>query len=348
MSGLLTVRSLLQKRCVSSLLIVGCALLYGLLTRLLFGVPWLKAHYEIVSLTYLILVPSGFGALTTWLGFRYAARTRFWATFAPCLVAMLGMVLALITKLEALLCVVVAAPVMLPAAMAGGLLMQWLLKRRSGRLEVSLLALLPLAVAPLEQLWRQPTAVVQIDDTIDIAAAPEIIWPEIVSVREISRTELPSQVIYWLDFPRPVSAEIDREGVGARRHAKFEREVSFFEEVTEWVDRRSLAFTIVADPEFIPHTAFDQHIIVGGRFYDVLDGRYVIEPLATGCRLHLSSRHRLSTPFNSYAGWWSEWVMRQIQGSILSVIKNRAEAAQQAAPVASSTKIPEKSGVSVQ
>ncbi len=38
-----------------------------------------------------------------------------------------------------------------------------------------------------------------------------------------------------------------------------------------------------------------------------------------------SVSHRLSTPLNAYAGWWSEWVMRQIQGSILVVIRNRCE-----------------------
>jgi hypothetical protein len=102
--------------------------------------------------------------------------------------------------------------------------------------------------------------------------------------------------------------------------------VSFFEVVTEWQPAKKLSFTIKADPDFVPHTAFDEHIIVGGRFYDVLDGTYEIEPTSDGaCTLHLSSTHRLSTPFNWYAGWWSEWVMSQIQGSILEVIRKRCE-----------------------
>ena len=96
--------------------------------------------------------------------------------------------------------------------------------------------------------------------------------------------------------------------------------------MTLWEPERKLSFTIKADPEFIPHTAFDEHIIVGGRFYDVLDGTYEIEELSKGvCVLNLSSTHRLSTRFNWYAGWWSEWVMNQIQGSILEVIRKRCE-----------------------
>ncbi len=54
---------------------------------------------------------------------------------------------------------------------------------------------------------------------------------------------------------------------------------------------------------------------------------YEIERLGPNrCRLHLTSNHRLSTRFNAYAAWWSEKIMAQIQGSILEVIRIRAEA----------------------
>jgi len=55
-------------------------------------------------------------------------------------------------------------------------------------------------------------------------------------------------------------------------------------------------------------------------------GESEIVPRGDGASvLHLSSTHRLSTRFNWYAGWWSEWVMNQIQGSILEVIRKRCE-----------------------
>jgi hypothetical protein len=58
----------------------------------------------------------------------------------------------------------------------------------------------------------------------------------------------------------------------------------------------------------------------------VLEGEYRLEPLAPDrVRLHLSSRHRLSTRFNAYAGWWSDLVMSDTQGAILEVVKSRAE-----------------------
>jgi hypothetical protein len=229
--------------------------------------------------------------------------------------------------LEALMCLVVALPIVLPSALGGGWTMHLSLQNRAkDRLLVSVVVLLPYAVAPVESWWSAPHETRVMTDSIHIQASADAIWKQIYQVPAIQRQELPSQWIYHLGFPRPIEAQIDREGVGAVRHATFEREVSFFEVVTEWQPAKKLSFTIKADPDFVPHTAFDEHIIVGGRFYDVLDGTYEIEPTSDGaCTLHLSSTHRLSTPFNWYAGWWSEWVMSQIQGSILEVIRKRCE-----------------------
>ena len=301
-------------------------LLYGLILRLLFNIGAFGETFAIVSLSFVVLVPITLGGLTTLLGIRFFSASTFWVFFAPMLTVVIAFFVSIITQLEAVLCVVVAAPIYLPVALLSGWATSAIIKRRNSRLNLPLLVLLPLAFSPLESLWEQPHETFEVLDTIDIAAAPADVWDEIASVPAIAPDELPFQWIYWLDFPRPISAEIDKKAVGGKRLARFEREVSFFEVVTEWEEEKALAFTIEADPRFIPHTAFDSHIIVGGRFYDVLNGRYEIEEVSPNLsRLHLTSEHRLSTPFNAYAGWWSEWVMRQVQGSILEVIKNRAE-----------------------
>ncbi len=307
-------------------IIFSVPLLYGLILRILFNIGAFGETFAIVSLSFVVLVPITLGGLTTLLGIRFFSASTFWVFFAPMLTVVIAFFVSIITQLEAVLCVVVAAPIYLPVALLSGWATSAIIKRRNSRLNLPLLVLLPLAFSPLESLWEQPHETFEVLDTIDIAAAPADVWDEIASVPAIAPDELPFQWIYWLDFPRPISAEIDKKAVGGKRLARFEREVSFFEVVTEWEEEKALAFTIEADPRFIPHTAFDSHIIVGGRFYDVLNGRYEIEEVSPNLsRLHLTSEHRLSTPFNAYAGWWSEWVMRQVQGSILEVIKNRAE-----------------------
>jgi hypothetical protein len=149
-------------------------------------------------------------------------------------------------------------------------------------LQVTFAVFIPFVAAWIEGSMDWPSETKSITNTIVIEASAEEIWPEIASVEAIPPEQIPERWIYWIGFPKPVAATLDHHGVGGVRIATFERDVSFFEEVTEWDKPRKLSFTIHADPEFIPQSAFDRHIIVGGRFYDVLDGTYEIEPARDG------------------------------------------------------------------
>jgi hypothetical protein len=66
---------------------------------------------------------------------------------------------------------------------------------------------------------------------------------------------------------------------------------------------------------------------VGGRYFDILDGEFRLSPRPDGTvLLELTSRQRVSTRFNPYAGLWTDWIMRDLQENILAVIEARAEA----------------------
>ncbi|HET9004526.1 MAG TPA: hypothetical protein VFN39_11050, partial [Gemmatimonadaceae bacterium] len=99
--------------------------------------------------------------------------------------------------------------------------------------------------------------------------------------------------------------------------------------VTEWVPERRLGFTIHANTDSVPPTALDQHVMVGGPYFDVMSGTYELHPLDGGrsTRLVLRSTHRLTTRLNPYAAWWVERVMASIQNHISEVHKARAERA---------------------
>ena len=304
-------------------------LIYAGFFRWAFATPMMSDSGGVVSLSFVGSVPFACGALGVAIG-RWAGSNRWLVAsiLSPCAALVVGLTLCVVTKIEAAICVLMAAPILFGAAILGGLIAHSLLPKhfKDGRLLVTFAVFLPFLSAFAESLFHWPTETRAIRNTIVIHAPAERIWPQIASVSTIPADQIQDRWISDIGFPKPIAATLDREGVGGIRTATFERGVSFFEVVTAWDRPRKLAFTIHADPDFIPHTAFDQHIIVGGRFYDVLDGIYEIEPVsATECRLHLTSHHRLSTRFNAYAGWWSVKIMDQIQGSILEVIRQRAE-----------------------
>jgi hypothetical protein len=131
-----------------------------------------------------------------------------------------------------------------------------------------------------------------------------------------------------MGFPRPLSAEIDREEVGGVRRARFAGGVLFLETVTDLTVDSLLSFGIRAQTDSILPSTLDEHVTIGGPYFDVLQGTYRIERIAPDAvRLHLTSRLRVSTHFNWYAGLWADAVMGSIQRNILEVEKVRAEGA---------------------
>ena len=110
------------------------------------------------------------------------------------------------------------------------------------------------------------------------------------------------------------------------RTATFEHGLTFFETVTRWEPAHALAFSIRADTANIPPTTLDEHVTVGGPYFDVLDGEYRIESLGGGnVMLHLTSHQRLSTDVNGYASLWTVAIMQNLQTSILQVIQHRSQ-----------------------
>src|SRR5690606_41891455 len=87
-----------------------------------------------------------------------------------------------------------------------------------------------------------------------------------------------------------------------------------------------MEFDISVDSRSIQKDALNGHVTLGGPYFDVLTGAYRIETRGDGhVTLHLSSEHRLSTHFNGYASWWTDFVMRDAQQYILEIIARRAE-----------------------
>ena len=229
---------------------------------------------------------------------------------------------------EGLICAVVWLPVFLLMAALGGL-NAWGLRRASGGrrpLVLASFAIAPFVVAPLEAQLPTPNRIRVVENRIEIAADAATVWTQIREVPPIAPEELGPSFAHRIGFPRPIEARLVGEGVGSVRYATFEGGVTFVEMVTEWEEGRALAFTI--DARAVPATTFDQHVAVGGPYFDVLEGRYRIEQASPGrCVLYLSSRHRLSTRFNAYTRLWTDLFMRDIQQNILEVIRRRSERA---------------------
>jgi hypothetical protein len=315
------------------------ALAYGVLARFLFDRkpsgdhPVLVGGFVAMSIAFLFVVPAALGAVTAFFAPRASRFRWFGFVLLPIVPCALLMGVVLLLAWEGMICIALATPIFLAMAMLGGTFMGLfiVLDERGGRYGhssigvLALCALLPFLMAPAESRVAVPesTRVVETSAAIDADAAT--VWSQIVRVPAIAESEQPGSLFHRIGIPRPQEATLSHEGPGGVRRARFDSGIEFDETVTEWTEGQGFAFDIRVDPDSIGST-LDRHVRVGGQYFDVLEGRFRIEPAAHGVVLHLTSRHRLATRFNGYAGMWTDAIMRDIHRTVCTVVKRRSEA----------------------
>jgi hypothetical protein len=313
----------------STLIGIVIAVVYGLTLRLSFGLSfeshWPNSGIWVMTTAFLFGGPLVIGLVTV-NGASESLKKKVWFWFlGPWLPTSLVCALAFLFRIEGAICIVMGLPIMLFGSSVGGLIVG-LYARKLSRGTTACIAILPFLLAPAQARLDDPLQFRTVSSEIRIHAPADMVWRNIARVPPISPTELQPNWTHRIGFPRPVEATLSYEGVGGVRHASFERGLLFIETVTAWEPQHRLAFGIRADTAHIPPTTLDEHVTIGGRYFDVLDGEYSLESLPNGdILLHLTSRQRLSTGFNEYAGFWTDAVMQNLQTSILKVIQHRCE-----------------------
>jgi hypothetical protein len=304
-------------------MLVGLAsgLTFGLLTRFITETDRFGPVFAVMTLSFLFLVPLVIGYLTVRPNPQPSWAYRLLAPWSP---TVLSVVVCFAVGWEGTICIVMGLPILLIFSSLGGVLGG--LASLRGPAGVVSAMLLPFVAAPLEHRLPNPERLHEVHTSIPIRASPATVWAQIIEVPAITPAEQRPALFIRLGFPRPISATLSRPGVGALRHARFERGVLFLETVTDWVPKRLLRFTIAAPTASIPASTLDRHVTIGGPYFDVLSGRYDIRPTNNGqVILDLTSELRVSTHFNLYAAPWADAIMRSIQENILEVIRARAE-----------------------
>ncbi|WP_428524868.1 SRPBCC family protein [Pseudorhodoplanes sp.] len=164
---------------------------------------------------------------------RETNRIVFRTGFFACLALM-------VTALEGIGCLIMAAPLAAFAAMLGGIVGGDAARRKRAGL-VSSVAVLPIIFA-LEAAFP-PSLVFGTEQTIAIAASPDRVWSAIVRMETIKE---PIALIHHIGIAYPVRGRVFGEGVGALRYGDFSTGTAV-ERVTEWEVNRKLTFVVLRD-----------------------------------------------------------------------------------------------------
>ncbi|MES2060715.1 MAG: SRPBCC family protein [Bacteroidota bacterium] len=301
---------------------------YGLLIRIVFGL--MGAAMEVMSLSFLFFAPFIIGFITIILLPLEKIKNRVKAFFIPWLTTAAVLVITMALFMEGAVCWIMIYPFFSVLSGLGGIVAYTYKLRQAKKsndhpnFNLSFLALLPLVIGFIEKDAASASKEYHVSKTIIMNASPAQVWDKLTHIDNIALAENRSYLTDVIGFPRHIKTVIDKQAVGGHRMAVFEKGLYFDETITSYLPQKQLTLAIKTDPDKIPPTVLDEHIVIGGKHINIIEDKYEIEPLANGkCSLKLSSRFTICTPFNWYAIFWANLTIDNILQSELNLIKAR-------------------------
>lgn len=278
--------------------------------------------------SFIYLSPLVVGAVTVYVAERTERRSVGYYFAAPLLANVFYVFGTLVIMIEGLICVLLIVPLFALLGAVGGLLMGAVCRLTNWpKQTLGCLAALPLILGGFEQHVPLPDRIASVERTRLVAAPPEAVWAEIENARDIRRDEVDHAWIYRIGVPTPVMGVTERRDGVAVRHITMGKGIHFDQVAETWDPPRRASFRYRFTDDSFPKYALDQHVTIGGRYFDLRDTEYTLVPRGGATELRIRMGYRVTTPFNWYAAPMARWLIGDFEETILRFYERRALAA---------------------
>ena len=300
-----------------------CGALVGVALRLFFsGTP--GKPYQAMMSSFTLLVPILVGAVTVYMAERAARRS--WAYYFFAVANALFVIGTMVIRVEGLICAVLAVPLFGLVGGLGGILMgavcRW---TKWPRPAIYSFAALPLLLGGLEQNLALPQDIRSVERVRTISASPEAIWTHLTVAKDIRSDEIGTAWMYRIGVPLPLSAVTVLADGTQVRHITMGKGIRFDQIAADWQPNRRVRWTYRFANDSFPSGALDDHVRIGGRYFDVIDTEYVLRKVNAGTELRVTMRYRVSTAFNWYTQPIAEFLVGNFEEAALRFYAIRAE-----------------------
>lgn len=165
-----------------------------------------------------------------------------------------------------------------------------------------------------------------VERSIYIDAAPSTVWKQIHNARDIRPEELDRAWAYRIGVPLPLAGVTEQTLVGPVRRVTMAKGIHFDQVFTVWQENRHLRWTYRFDADSFPSYALDEHVVIGGHYFDLQESSYTLTPRGSGTELKLRMDYRVSTQFNWYADSVAQLLLGNASEHILEFHRRRSEA----------------------
>ena len=302
-----------------------CGALVGVALRLFFsGTP--GKPYQAMMSSFTLLVPILVGAVTVYMAERAARRSWSYYFYAAAAANALFVIGTMVIRVEGLICAVLAVPLFGLVGGLGGILMgavcRW---TKWPRPAIYSFAALPLLLGGLEQNLALPQDIRSVERVRTISASPEAIWTHLTVAKDIRSDEIGTAWMYRIGVPLPLSAVTVLADGTQVRHIMIGKGIRFDQIAADWQPNRRVLWTYRFANDSFPSGALDDHVRIGGRYFDAIDTEYVLRKVNAGTELRVTMRYRVSTAFNWYTQPIAEFLVGNFEEAALRFYAIRAE-----------------------
>lgn len=301
---------------------------FGVLLRLTFsgraGSAW-----SAMAAGFIYFAPVAIGAVTVYLAERQHRRSWWYYLYAPFVATALFVCGTLLIMIEGIICAIVIIPMFAVMGSIGGLVMGVVCRMTNWpKQAVYSLGAIPLVLGLLGDLLPTPDDHGVVERSMRIAASPEVVWKHLNAATDIRPDEVGDAWAFRIGAPMPISGVTRETPQGRVRETTWGRRVHFDEVVAaqDWQPQRRIRWTYRFSPDSFPPGSLDDHVLIGGQYFDLLDTTYTLEPRGSGTLLTMRVNYRVSTQFNLYADWVAQWLLGDFGDVILKFYKKRSEA----------------------
>ena len=271
-----------------------------------------------------VVAPFVIGAAAAYIANRKGDVGASHTSKVVAIATLLGSIALVVTAIEGIVCIILAAPLGFGVALVGGMLGRAIAlhSRRSVQQTLSGFALLPLVFAA--EIFLPAITTFDTYATVEINAPPEMVWKSIVRMETIDG---PLALPFRLGVAYPLRGEVIGEGVGASRIGEFSTGTAV-ERVTEWIPNRKLAFTVLRDVPAMRELSPYEHVhaphVIG--YFHTNYTSFELLPQQNG-RTEVIERTSHSLKLEPILYWLplARWVVHQNNARVLTHIKHQAE-----------------------
>jgi hypothetical protein len=305
---------------------VVCGAVSGTLIRLVFsGNP--GEPYTAMLAAFVYLAPLVVGMVTVYVAERSHRRSWGYYAWASAFANLMFVVGSLVTLMEGIICAVLIAPLFAVIGALGGLLMGAICRFTNWpRSTLGCFAALPLLLGALGgDPGPRVHALESVQRQILVQAPADAVWRHLMDADRIAPEEVGTAWMYRIGVPMPLAGVTEQTPAGLVRDVRMGKGIHFSQVSSDWEPGRRVHWQYRFDPGSVPPGALDDHVRIGGDYFDLAGTTYTLVPRGEATLLQIEMQYRVSTDFDWYARPIARWLIGDFSDVILDFYRVRSE-----------------------